>query len=110
MAIGVEADVKELEYLTPDKTNIIEPSAGTSAEELAKMIMEKINTGIINRSAKHWTKSAQNHEPDAWSSAENSHPSSDKRNKYLKAHLGWDAICQPHLFCRDSNCMSCCVS
>lgn len=48
VAIGVEADVKELENLTPDKTNIIEPSAGTSANELAKMIMEKINTGIID--------------------------------------------------------------
>ena len=69
VAIGVEADVKELENLTPDKTNIIEPSAGTSAEELAKMIMEKINTGIINSSAMHWTTSAQKHEPDAWSSA-----------------------------------------
>ena len=49
VAIGVETDVKELENLTPDNTNIIEPSAGTSAKELAKMIMEKINTGIINR-------------------------------------------------------------
>lgn len=48
VAIGVEADVKELENLTPDKTNIIQPSAGTAAKELAKMIMEKINTGIID--------------------------------------------------------------
>lgn len=48
VAIGGEADVKELENLTPDKMNIIQPSAGTSAKELAKMIMEKINTGIIN--------------------------------------------------------------
>ena len=48
VAIGVESDVKELENLTPDKTNIIEPSAGTSAKELANMIMKKINTGIID--------------------------------------------------------------
>lgn len=48
VAIGVEANVKELENLTPDKTNIIQPSAGTGAKELAKMIMEKINTGIID--------------------------------------------------------------
>ncbi len=45
VAVGVEADVKELENLTPDKNNIIQPSDGTSANELAKMIMEKINTG-----------------------------------------------------------------
>lgn len=48
VSIGFEADVKELENITPDNTNIIEPSAGTSANELAKMIMEKINTGIIS--------------------------------------------------------------
>ena len=48
VAIGVEADMKELENLIPDKTNVIEPSAGTSANELAKMIMEKINTGITD--------------------------------------------------------------
>ena len=49
VSIGFEADVKELENITPDKTNIIEPSAGTSSNELAKMIMEKINTGIIKK-------------------------------------------------------------
>ena len=48
VAIGVEADVKELENLTPDKKNVIQPSDGTSANELAKMIMEKINTGNIH--------------------------------------------------------------
>lgn len=48
VAIGVEADVKELENLTPDKQNIIQPPEGTSANELAKMIMEKINTGNIS--------------------------------------------------------------
>ena len=48
VAIGVEADVKELENLTPDKQNIMQPSEGTSANELAKKIMEKINTGNIS--------------------------------------------------------------
>ena len=46
VAIGAEADVKELENVTPDRENIIQPKGGTTATELAKMIMEKIRAGI----------------------------------------------------------------
>lgn len=46
VAIGTEADTKELEIITPDKETIIQPKDGTSATELARMIMEMIRTGI----------------------------------------------------------------
>ena len=46
VAIGTETDTKELEIITPDKETIIQPKDGTSATELARMIMEMIRTGI----------------------------------------------------------------
>ena len=48
VAIGDDADVGELENLTPDKENVIQPPDGTTPDELAKMIMEKIHTGMID--------------------------------------------------------------
>lgn len=48
VAVGIEANVGELENLTPDKENVIRPPDDTTPDELAKTIMEKINTGIID--------------------------------------------------------------
>lgn len=48
VAIGDDADVRELGNLTPDKENVIQPPDGTTPDELAKMIMEKIHTGTID--------------------------------------------------------------
>ena len=49
VAIGDDADKGELENLTPDnKENVIEPPDGTQPDEVAKMIMEKIQTGTAD--------------------------------------------------------------
>ena len=45
IAIGDEADVKELENVTPDTNNIIEPPDEITRNDLSKMIMDKIQTG-----------------------------------------------------------------
>jgi len=49
VAIGDEADVGELENLTPDKENLIQPPDDTTPDDLAKMIMEKIHAGTIDK-------------------------------------------------------------
>ena len=53
VAIGDEADVGELENLTPDKENLIQPPDDTTPDDLAKMIMEKIHTGTIDKLSVH---------------------------------------------------------
>ena len=45
IAIGDEADVKELENVTPDTNNIIEPPDEITPDDLSKIIMDKIRTG-----------------------------------------------------------------
>ena len=45
IAVGDEADVKELEQITPDKNNIVEPPDDTTPDDLSKMIMDTIQTG-----------------------------------------------------------------
>lgn len=53
VAIGDDADAKELENLAPD---VLQPPDGTEPDELAKMIMKEIYTGKRLKAVVRFTK------------------------------------------------------